>query len=486
MAAVTTTELRAGPRQWLGLAVLALPTLLLALDITVLHLAVPHLSADLRPSGSQLLWIVDIYGFMIAGFLVTMGTLGDRVGRRRLLLIGAAAFGVASVLAAYATSPELLIAARTALGVAGATLMPSTLALISNMFRDPGQRGVAIGIWATMFSVGVAIGPIVGGALLAAFWWGSVFLLGVPIMLLLLVAGPVLLPEFRDRAAGRPDLASVALSLAAMLPITFGIKELADPVVAVPAIVVGLVMGALFVRRQRRLADPLLDLGLFGARAVRAALVILLVATATISGAYLFITQYLQLVVGLSPLMAGLWLLPAATVLVMASMAAPLLARRFGAGRVVAVALVVSSAGFVVLTAADGLTTVVVGFVVAYSGIGPVFALGTDLVVGSADPAKAGAASALSETSTELGVSIGIATLGSIGTAVYRAGSGGSDTLAEAVAAAEALPAAEGDALLRMAGEAFTAGLVTIAWVSAALLAAVAAVALVALRDRVG
>jgi len=205
-----TRATRATRREWLGLAVLALPTLLLSLDISVLYLALPQLSIDLGADSTQQLWILDIYSFMLAGFLVTMGTLGDRIGRRRLLLIGAVAFGVTSVLAAYATSPEMLIATRALLGISGATLMPSTMALIRNMFRDPKQMAAAIGIWFACFMGGMTLGPLVGGALLSTFWWGSAFLLGVPFMALLLVTGPVLLPEYRDGTAGRLDLASVA------------------------------------------------------------------------------------------------------------------------------------------------------------------------------------------------------------------------------------------------------------------------------------
>src|SRR5918999_4595096 len=194
---------KAGRREWIGLAVIALPCLLYSMDLTVLNVAVPHLSADLKPSSQQLLWIIDIYGFLVAGFLITMGTLGDRIGRRRLLLIGAVVFGAGSLLAAFSTSAEMLIAARALLGVAGATLAPSTLSLIFNMFHDPRQRTFAIGVWVSAYSAGAVIGPIVGGVMLEFLWWGSVFLLALPVMALLLVLGPFLLPEFRDPNAGK-------------------------------------------------------------------------------------------------------------------------------------------------------------------------------------------------------------------------------------------------------------------------------------------
>src|SRR4051812_36773929 len=216
---------KAGRREWLGLMVIALPCMLYAMDLTVLNLALPRLSQALRPTSTQLLWIVDIYGFMVAGMLVPMGTLGDRLGRRRVLLVGAAAFGVASVAAAFCTSAPLLIAARALLGVAGATLAPSTLSLIRNMFLDHRERTIAIGVWTTSFSVGGALGPLFGGLLLERFWWGSVFLIGVPIMGLLLVVGPLLLPEYREPNAGKPDLISAALSLCAVLSVIYGMKS---------------------------------------------------------------------------------------------------------------------------------------------------------------------------------------------------------------------------------------------------------------------
>ena len=493
---------RATRREWIGLAVIALPCLLYSMDLTVLNLAVPQLSADLKPSSAQLLWIVDIYGFMVAGSLITMGTLGDRIGRRRLLLIGAAAFGVASVLAAFATSAEMLIATRALLGVAGATLAPSTLSLIRNMFLDPGQRTVAIGVWVTSYSVGGAIGPLLGGVLLEYFWWGSVFLLAVPVMVLLLVVGPWLLPEFRDPDAGRLDVTSAGLSLAAVLLMIYGLKRIAEAGLDwVPAvsIALGLALGALFVRRQRTLADPLIDLALFRVPAFSASLGTYMLACFVAFGAYVFIAQYLQLVLGLSPLQAGLWTVPSMLAFVAGSMLVPPIARRFRPGHVVAGGLLFAAAGFGVLAqvdAASGLALLVIGSVVYSLGLSPVIVLATDLVVGSAPVERAGSASAISETSSELGGALGIAILGSIGTAVYRramaevvpvgvpaeAAEAARATLGGALAAAERLPAQHGGAVLGPAREAFTQGLQLTAIICAAVVLATALLAALLLR----
>lgn len=494
---------RAGRREWAGLLLLALPTMLLSLDVTLLHLAVPELGAALAPSSTQMLWIIDIYSFMIAGFLVTMGTLGDRIGRRRLLLGGAVAFGAASLLAAYATTPEMLIAARALLGIAGATLMPSTLALISNMFQDPRERGSAFGIWAASFSVGIALGPVVGGAMLEAFWWGSVFLLALPVMVLLLVTGPFVLPEYRDEDAGRIDLLSVALSLGTMLPVVYSIKELAKhgaQPAPLLALLVGVGFGVPFVRRQLRLPDPMLDLRLFRSRAFSVALGVMLFGAFAMGGIYLFVTQYLQLVAGLSPLRAGLWLLPAAALLIVASMVAPVLAARFRPGHVTALGLLVSAIGYAILTVPEpgegGLATLVIGFTFIYTGIGPLMALSVSLIVGSAPANKAGAASALQETSSELGLALGIAALGSLGTTVYRDEVADSlpadtpaavseatrDTLARAVEATEGLPGPLAERIIAPARDAFASGLHSVALVSAVLVAALAVLAATALR----
>lgn len=466
---------RAGRREWIGLGVIALPCMLYSMDLTVLNLAVPHMTEELRPTSSQLLWIVDIYGFVLAGLLITMGTLGDRIGRRRLLLIGAAAFGVASVLAAFSTSAPMLIVARAALGVAGATLAPSTLSLIRSMFVDPHQRTVAIGVWITSYSVGGAIGPVVGGILLTYFWWGSVFLIGVPVMLLLLVVGPILLPEYRDPKAGRMDLPSVALSLAAVLLVIYGIKQVAQGTAdrwAALAIVASIVAGVAFVGRQQRLADPLIDLRLFRLPSFSIALGAYTLGTFIAFGLFLLESQYLQLILGLSPLHAGLWMLPFSGAFISGSMLTPVLARRIRPPVLMAAGLGVAALGCLLLTRVGptgGLVPLVAGFTIYSLGLAPVFTLATDLIVGSAPTEHAGAAAAISETGSELGGALGIALLGSAGTAVYRAamshgmpieaGEVARSTLGGAMAVAAHLPSAASAELVSAAREAFSLSL---------------------------
>jgi MFS transporter, DHA2 family, multidrug resistance protein len=484
---------KAGRREWIGLGVLALPTLLLALDMSVLHLAVPHLAADLRPSSTQLLWIIDIYGFMIAGFLVTMGTLGDRIGRRKLLMIGGAAFSVASIVAAFATSPAMLIGARAALGVAGATLMPSTLALISNMFQDARQRGTAIAVWMSCFMGGMVIGPVVGGVLLESFRWGSVFLMAVPVMVLLLVTAPKLLPEYRDENAGRLDFASVALSLGAILPVIYALKEIAKDGLSptsVVVLVVGLAVGVAFARRQRQLAEPMLDLKLFKVRAFSAALSIMLVGAITMGGVFLLVSQYLQMVAGLPAHIAGLWLVPQAIAVVIGSMIAPKLAQRFRPEFVLGFGMLIAAVGILLFTQAsgpDGVAVVVIGMSIAGFGMGPQGVLCTEMVVSSVPPRKAGAASAMSETSAEFGIAMGIAIFGSIGTAVYRSGVTGlsgeaTDSMAGALNAASHLPAAAANPLLETARTAFADGLHVVAGIGAGIVVVFAVIGMVALR----
>jgi len=490
----TAPPQRATRREWIGLAVIALPSLVYAMDLTVLTLALPAISADLHPSSTELLWIVDIYGFLVAGFLITMGTLGDRIGRRKLLLIGAGAFGAASVLAAFSSSPEMLIASRALLGIAGATLAPSTLSLIRSMFQDDQQRTVAIGIWITSFSTGAAIGPLVGGVLLESFQWGSVFLLAVPVMGLLLAIGPRLLPEYKDPEPGRLDLASAALSLIAVLAVIYGIKALAKDgagLASVVPILAGVAVGAAFVDRQRRLAEPMIDLGLFRRRAFSLALGANTLAFAVVFGIEVFVAQYFQLVLGYSPLEAGLWSVPGAAAFVVGSQLTPPLAARVRPPVVMLGGMAVAILGVALLTqvgAAGSPGLMVAGIVALSLGLAPLFTLAADLAVGSAPPERAGAAAGISETSSELGGALGLAILGTVGTAIYRnhttdalpadlpAGAAGtaSDTLAGAVAVADRLPQLLASDVLESARAAFTQAFQVAATVSGVLVVAAA------------
>ncbi|WP_225768384.1 MFS transporter [Inquilinus sp. Marseille-Q2685] len=488
---------RATRREWIGLAVIALPCLLYSMDLTVLNLAVPTLTADLRPSAAQLLWIVDIYGFLVAGSLITMGTLGDRIGRRRLLMIGAAVFGLASLLAAFANTAETLIAARALLGVAGATVAPSTLSLIRNMFHDPQQRTFAISVWITSYSVGGAIGPLLGGVMLQHFWWGSVFLLAVPVMVLLLIVAPILLPEYRDPQAGRLDLASAVLSLVAVLAAIYGVKMLAEHGPGWPPllwILAGLAVGTVFIRRQARLDDPLIDLRLFRSPAFGAALAVNVLGLFAVFGTFLFVAQYLQLVLGLSPLEAGLWTLPSSLAFVAGSMLTPMALRRTRPVVLMAGGLMVAAAGFLALTLVDHVSSpaLLAGAAVVFAtGLSPVFTLTTDLIVGAAPPERAGSAAAISETGAEFGGALGIAVLGCIATALYRgvmadgvpagvppeAAEAARATLGGALAAARELPDETGRALADAARGAFTHAFGLAALVSAGIAVAAAVLA---------
>lgn len=493
----------AGPREWIGLAVLALGALLYVMDLTVLHLAVPAISADLQPSSAQLLWIIDIYGFFVAGSLVTMGTLGDRIGRRRLLLIGASAFGVTSLLAAFSTSAEMLILSRALLGIAGATLAPSTLSLIFHMFQDPRQRTAAIGVWIGSFSAGSAIGPVVGGVMLEFFWWGSVFLLALPVMVLLLVLGPRVLPEYRDPEAGRLDPLSAAMSVVAVLAVIYGLKEIAQHgfgVVPALSILAGVAVGVVWVRRQQSLDDPMIDVNLFRIRSFNAALMVNFLAIFVMVGYFLFVAQYLQLVVGLSPLEAGLWSVPSAIAFIVGSQLAPRVVQHVRPGYLIGGGLGVGAVGLAMLTQVgptDGLFMLVAASVVISIGLAPVFGLTTELIVGSAPPERAGAASGISETGAELGGALGIAILGSIGVAIYRgeiadrlpasvpagAQSIASDTLGSAVAVAAELPGQLGSVVIETAREAFVHGMQLTSGIAAVMALGLAVMAWVTLRS---
>jgi DHA2 family multidrug resistance protein-like MFS transporter len=507
MAEMTTQNdvpARATSREWIGLAVLTLAALVYAMDLTVLNLAIPIISAELRPSSTQLLWMIDIYGFLVASLLITMGTLGDRIGRRKLLLGGAAGFALASLLAAFSTSSEMLIASRALMGIAGATVAPSTLSLIFTMFLDPKQRSTAIGVWIAAYSAGGAIGPVLGGVLLEWFWWGSVFLIGVPVMALLLVLGPRTLPEYKDLNARPLDLPSAGLSLVSILAVVYGLKEIAqDGLAAVPvlSIVAGVVLGVIFARRQLRLESPIIDVRLFRIRAFSASLGTYLLGIFVVVGYFLFISQYLQLVLGLTPLVAALWSLPSAVGFIVGSTVAPRIIHRFRPSLIMGVGMAIAAVGTALLIGLDvegegSLLLIAAASVVISLGLAPVITLATELIVGSAPPEQAGAATGMSETSGELGGALGIAILGSIGTAVYRSNVAESlpsdipaeavdaarDTLGGALAVAETLPEALGSALATAAQAAFVDAIHFVAVVAVIGAVATAIAAAFALR----
>ncbi|MFE9371978.1 MFS transporter [Streptomyces sp. NPDC006711] len=481
----SASALRAGRKEWVAFTVLLLPLLLVSMDVSVLYFALPSISRELDPTATQQLWIIDVYAFALAGLLITMGSLGDRIGRRRLLLFGAAAFGVASVTAAYATSADLLIAARALLGVGGATLMPSTMGLVRTMFRDDRQRGQAIGIWSAAMTGGIALGSVLSGIMLEHVWWGSVFLINVPAMALLLVLAPVLVPESKDPAPGKFDVLSVPLSMGAVLPVVYGLKEYAADGFAwsyAACVAAGLVLGAVFVRRQLTRSSALISRQLFRpGRGFGAAISLNTIAAFGLMGSAYFTTQYLQSVLDMSTMRAALWSVAPSLAIGGAAPAASAASRKVNRAYVIATGFAVAAAGYVLLalTGTDSLWLVLAGTAVIGSGIVTVMALVSDMALASAPVAKAGSAASLLETGQEFGGALGMAVLGSIGTAVYR-----SDMPASAPAAARrTLGAAVGGAdhaLADLARDAFVHGM-RYAAAGATLVLAIAAVLAVGL-----
>ncbi|MER7983152.1 MULTISPECIES: MFS transporter [unclassified Streptomyces] len=490
-------EVEKRPGRWLALSVLVLAVLLVAVDATVLGLATPYISEDLKPSGTQLLWIGDVYSFVIAGLLVSMGSLGDRIGRKKLLLVGATAFGLVSVLNAYATTPEMMILARALLGVAGATLMPATLALIRNIFHDPRERSLAIGIWGATASAGTAVGPVVGGFLLEHFWWGSVFLINLPVMVVLVLVGIKLLPESKSPSHGPWDLISVTLSLVGVIGLVYAVKEAAahGPSGAVFATgLLGVAALVWFVRRQLTLPAPLLDVRLFRHRGFSGAVLADLFTVLGLSGLVFFLSQYLQLVQGRGPFEAGLAEIPAAVGAVAAGLVAGRYARRFSvrvvvSGGLAAVGLALGT--LTVLGQSTGYPVLGAALLVVGIGAGFSFTVTADVILSTVPKDQAGAASAVSETAYELGAALGIALLGSVVTGVYAGFSGPAgtpaaahDSLGGAVEAAASLPAPAAEAMLNAARESFVDGLALASGAGAVVLLATAVAAWFLLRGQ--
>ncbi|WP_051222829.1 MFS transporter [Conexibacter woesei] len=458
---------RAGRREWIGVAALALPCMLVVMDLSVLFLAVPSLSADLHPTPTQLLWITDVYGFLIAGALIAMGALGDRIGRRKVLVWGSAAFGAASVLAALSTSPEMLIAARGLQGIAGATLIPSTMSLLFAMFPHEEDRMKALGLISAGFTSGAALGPILGGVLLDVSTWHAVFLINVPAMLAVLWFVPRYVPEFANPAAPRVDLPSAGMLMLAVLPATYGIKRFArgtGGAADAALIAFGVAVLVVLLARQRRIANPLINLSLFRIRRFSAPLAGMCVTTFVMFGTFFFVAQYFQIVLNLDPLPAALWGLPGIVTMTLGTMVVvPKLATRYRPGPLMASGAALMAVGLAALSMVDADTPpALVALVVAVFqfGVAPLVTLGNNLILGAAPPEATGQASGTSQTLNELGGALGIAVLGSIGTAH--------------------LPADLRDAT----DAAFTHGMSVVALLGAALMLGVAALLTFAFRER--
>lgn len=494
-------QTRAGIREWLGLGVLGLTSLSVAIDLFVMLLALPKIGQELHASATQLLWVTDMYGFLLAGFLITMGTLGDRIGRRKVLLIGSGAFALSSVLVAFSPNVEMLILSRALLGVAGAMIGPAGFSLIRHMFADRRQNAIAISILLSCLIGGSVLGPLVGGILLEHFWWGSVFLVGVPPMILALLLGKKLLPEYKNPHASKLHFPSVFLSLGAILPFIYGIKELAahgwEPF-AVLALAVGIVFGIIFVRQQKKLTDPLLDMALFKKPEFTIMLVAMMINTLLPGGIMVLSTQYLQLVAGLTPLQAGLWMIPAMAGSIIGFLVSPHFARKIRPAYLIAIGLACSILGMIILcfTAVDsGFWALITGFFLFNLGAGPLTTLGVGIVIGSVPGEKAGVAAGVSQTGNEFGFALGVAIVGSISAFVYRlqtavlpegvseaSAHSIRETLATAVSTAKDLPEALSADVLHVARSAFIDAYHTIAVISAIALVIIAVIIVTVLR----
>src|ERR1700712_236762 len=484
---VTPTSTPTPRRAWFALAVLMLPVLLIAVDNTVLAFALPSIAQDFRPPATTQLWIVDVYSLVLAALLVTMGSLGDRIGRGRPLMIGAGGVAVGVGGAAFAPSAEYLVAARALLGVFGAMLMPSTLSLIRNIFMDASARRLAIALWASCFTAGSALGPIIGGILLQHFHWGAVFLIAIPILLPLLILAPRLVPESRDPNPGPLDPISIVLSFVAMLPFVWAIKTVAHDgpsTTVIAAFLLGIGSGLLFVRRQKRSATPMLDMDLFKHAPFSSSVLANFLSIVGLIGFIFFMSQHLQLVLGLSPLAAGLVTLPGAILSLIAGIGVVRLAKRFAPQTLIVTGLLAVSVGFFMILFFRhdlSITAVVISFIVLEFGVGMSQTISNDTIVSSVPPEKSGAASAVSETAYELGAVVGTAMLGTIFSAFYRANvdvpsgmtatqtADAAESISGASSVAQTLPAGASQMLMDSARVAFDSGIAPTAAIAGTL-----------------
>ena len=499
---MTDNKPQAGIKEWLGLVVIVLVTFLIAIDISVLGFAMPPISEALKPSATELLWIMDIYSFVLAGMLVSMGWIADRFGRRRMLIFGAVVFGIASLLGAFAKSPEMLIGARALLGFGAATLTPTSLALIRNMFHDNKQRKTAIAAWSGTLATGAAIGPVVGGLMLNNFWWGSVFLINAPVMVLVLILAPILLPEYRDPNRGKMDLIGSILSLAAILPLIYGLKELAVKGYSNERLVyvgVGVVFLAAFIQRQRTAANPLIDIKLFRSGGFSGSILTNMTVMLAFMGIGILTNQYLQVVLDMSPFKASLWSLGAMPAIGIGISLTTVLAKKVMPKYLIGAGMVVMAIGFGILSqlkVGSNVVFVIVGVGLMAAGMIASKTVTAEIVVTSAPPERAGASAAMSETFTEFGSAMGFALIGSIGAAVFHhqmlnvhpAGLTGpaldaaQNTVGAAAQIAGSLPPAAGQQLINASKEAFTHGLQVAALAGAIGMVVVAIIVGVLLR----
>jgi DHA2 family multidrug resistance protein-like MFS transporter len=485
-------------KRWWVLAAVLLAFLPIVIDTTILHIAVPSLTQALGASGNELLWIIDIYPLMMAGLLVPMGTLSDRVGQRRMLLVGLLVFLAASMAAAFAPSAMALIAARAFLAVGGAMVIPSVLAVIRNVFEDPKERGVALGLWGTVSSAGAAMGPIAGGFLLEHFWWGSVFLVNLPIVLLLWPFVYRTVPEFRAERPGSWKIGHALVLIAGLILTVYGLKSAAggkaEWYVCAAAMGLGVALVWRFVSLQRASAEPMLDLGLFRKPAIAIGVVVAMVVCGALSGVELTIAQELQYVIGKSPLEAGVFMLPLIVAAALGGPFAGWAVSKIGLRALMSLSLAISAVSLFGLGFADFHTDRVV-VTVYFILLGLALSMGLTgssiAIMNSVDETKAGAAGSLEGTGYELGVGLGIAVFGGILSGVYRSAielpAGVSRdavySIGETFQIASTLPPELADLVRAAGGAAFVEAHQVVLWVAAAVIAGMAGLVCFVLRD---